>query len=95
MFFVAAFVASPMFGWAADYFGRLPVIVFSNLLGAAAGIASAFSTSFMTFTILRMLVGMTYDTHYMVVYILREWQVSSGREPLGREGVIKCVIVTM
>ncbi|XP_063884704.1 LOW QUALITY PROTEIN: organic cation transporter protein-like [Scylla paramamosain] len=77
MFFVAAFVASPGFGWAADYFGRLPVIVFSNLLGAGAGLASAFANSFTSFTALRMLVGMTYDTHYMVVYILLLEYVSS------------------
>ncbi|XP_050720191.1 organic cation transporter protein-like [Eriocheir sinensis] len=77
LYFAGAFIASPVFGWAADYFGRLPIIVLTNLMGALAGIASAFATSFTSFTVLRVLVGMTYDTHYMVVYILLLEYVSS------------------
>ena len=77
LFFIGSLIASPVFGWAADYYGRLPVIVFSNLLGAVAGLASAFASTFTSFTVLRILVGMTYDTHYMLVYILREYSNDS------------------
>lgn len=77
LFFGGSFVASPVFGWAADYYGRLPVIVLSNVMGGVAGILSGYATSFISFTVLRILVGMTYDTHYMIVYILLLEYVSS------------------
>lgn len=72
LFFVGSMVGSPSLGWAADAWGRLPIIVFSNLLGAVAGIASAFSSSFVMFAALRFIVGLTYEQHYIIAYILRE-----------------------
>ncbi|KAK8727065.1 hypothetical protein OTU49_009920, partial [Cherax quadricarinatus] len=77
LFFVGSLVASPVLGWAADKWGRLPVIVLTNMIGCVAGIASAFCTSFASFTAFRFIVGMTYDTHYMATYILLLEYVSS------------------
>ncbi|XP_069188486.1 organic cation transporter protein isoform X1 [Procambarus clarkii] len=77
LFFVGSLVASPVLGWAADKFGRLPVIVITNMVGGVFGVASAFCTSFATFTAFRFIVGMTYDTHFMVMYILLLEYVSS------------------
>ncbi|XP_042882821.1 solute carrier family 22 member 21-like [Penaeus japonicus] len=70
LFFVGSLVGSPVLGWAADAWGRLPVIVLTNVVGGVAGICSAFCSSFVSFTIFRFIVGMTYDTHYNAVYIL-------------------------
>ncbi|KAK3886203.1 hypothetical protein Pcinc_009622 [Petrolisthes cinctipes] len=77
LFFVGAFMASPVLGWASDRWGRLPIIVATNVMGGAAGVASAFTNSFVAFASLRFLVGMTFDTHYTVVYILLLEYVSS------------------
>ncbi|KAK3891624.1 hypothetical protein Pcinc_004472 [Petrolisthes cinctipes] len=77
LFFVGAFMASPVLGWASDRWGRLPIIVATNVMGGAAGVASAFTNSFVAFTSFRMLVGMTYDTHYFILYILLLEYVSS------------------
>ncbi|XP_063593179.1 solute carrier family 22 member 3-like [Penaeus indicus] len=70
LFFVGSLVGSPVLGWAADSWGRLPVIVLTNVVGGVAGICSAFCSSFASFTVFRFIVGMTYDTHYNAVYIL-------------------------
>ncbi|XP_027213389.2 organic cation transporter protein-like [Penaeus vannamei] len=78
LFFVGSMVGSPSLGWAADAWGRLPIIVFSNLLGAVAGIASAFSSSFVMFAALRFIVGLTYEQHYIIAYILLLEYVGSG-----------------
>ncbi|XP_042235055.1 organic cation transporter protein-like [Homarus americanus] len=77
LFFVGSLVASPLLGWASDKWGRLPIIVSTNMLGGVAGIISAFCSSFVSFTIFRFIVGMTYDTHFMVTYILLLEYVSS------------------
>nr|XP_045605465.1 organic cation transporter protein-like [Procambarus clarkii] len=77
LFFVGSLVASPVLGWAADKFGRLPVIVITNMVGGVFGVASAFCTSFATFTAFRFIVGMTYDTHFLFTYILLLEYVSS------------------
>ncbi|KAK3879574.1 hypothetical protein Pcinc_015861 [Petrolisthes cinctipes] len=84
LFFVGAFMASPVLGWASDRWGRLPIIVATNVMGGAAGVASAFTNSFVAFTSLRFLVGMTFDTHYTVVYILLLEYVSSEYRTQGR-----------
>ncbi|XP_068246337.1 organic cation/carnitine transporter 2-like isoform X2 [Palaemon carinicauda] len=70
LFFIGSFIGLPILGWAADKWGRLPVIVVTNVACGLFGIASAFARSFLVFTILRFIVGLTYDTHYTVVYIL-------------------------
>ncbi|XP_047471525.1 organic cation transporter protein-like [Penaeus chinensis] len=77
LFFVGSLVGSPVLGWAADAWGRLPVIVATNVVGGLGGVASAFCSSFVSFVVFRFIVGMTYDTHYMVAYILLLEYVSS------------------
>lgn len=69
-FFIGSFIGLPILGWAADKWGRLPVIVVTNVACGIFGVASAFARSFVIFTVLRFIVGLTYDTHYTVVYIL-------------------------
>ncbi|XP_076052985.1 organic cation transporter protein-like isoform X2 [Oratosquilla oratoria] len=70
LFFVGAVVGSVGFGWMADYFGRLPAIVVTNVMGGVAGIASAFSNSLTTFIALRFIVGLTYDSNVIIIFIL-------------------------
>ena len=65
MFFAGSIVGSLLFGLLADRYGRLPVLVMSNILACGAGVATGFSKGFVDFVIYRFLVGMAYDLHYM------------------------------
>lgn len=70
MFFAGAIVGSLAFGLVADAYGRLPVLVMANLLASAAGVATAFANTFATYVTCRFLVGLSYDMHYMMMYII-------------------------
>ena len=70
MFFAGAIVGSLFFGLVADAYGRLPVLVTTNLLACAAGIATAFANDFVTYVTCRFLVGLAYDLHFMMMYII-------------------------
>lgn len=73
MFFVGAIVGGLLFGWMADRFGRISVIVGCNLVGFLAGVSTAFANNFWTFTICRFFLGFAYDNCFMMMYILGEW----------------------
>ncbi|XP_042872134.1 organic cation transporter protein-like [Penaeus japonicus] len=70
LFFVGSMVGSPSLGWAADIWGRLPIIIFTNLLGGVAGVASAFSSSFAMFAACRFFVGITHEQQGLVAFVL-------------------------
>jgi MFS family permease len=65
MFFAGAIVGSLLFGLLADWYGRLPVLVLSNVLACGAGMATGFCRGFIDFVVCRFLVGMAYDLHFM------------------------------
>ncbi|KAG8228027.1 hypothetical protein J437_LFUL003663 [Ladona fulva] len=70
-YFIGAIVGGLVFGWIADRYGRIPVLVITNLLGAFAGLATAYlSTSFWAFCTLRFLVGLAFDNCFTMMYIL-------------------------
>lgn len=77
LFFIGSAMGQTVLGWAADKWGRLPVIVGTNVVGGVIGIASAYANSIVSFTALRFIVGMTYDTHFVVAYVLFLEYVSS------------------
>lgn len=70
MFFVGAIVGSLLFGLLADWYGRLPVLIMSNVLACGAGVATGFAKGFVDYVVCRFLVGMAYDLHYMMMYII-------------------------
>ena len=49
----------------ADWYGRLPVLVISNLVACAAGVATGFAKGFADYVACRFLVGLAYDLHFM------------------------------
>lgn len=59
-----------MFGWIADRYGRIPSMVACNVLAGLAGIATAFSYSFWSFTLCRFIVGFAFDNCFTIMYIL-------------------------
>lgn len=51
-------------------FGRVPALFIANAIACAAGIATAFSQGFITFAIFRFLAGMSFNTCFLVYYII-------------------------
>ena len=70
IFFCGSIVGGLLFGWMADRFGRIPALVGTNLVGFAAGVATAFSYSFVSFTVCRFFVGFAFDNVFTMMYIL-------------------------
>ncbi|XP_063632710.1 organic cation transporter protein-like [Cydia splendana] len=70
IFFCGAIVGGLLFGWIADKYGRIPALVGTNLIGFAAGVGTAFSHSFWTFSVCRFLVGFAFDNCFTMMYIL-------------------------
>ncbi|CAD7082940.1 unnamed protein product, partial [Hermetia illucens] len=70
IFFVGAIVGGLLFGWIADRWGRIPALVWCNVIGFVAGIATAFSPSFWIFAFCRFLVGFAFDNCFTMMYIL-------------------------
>lgn len=59
IFYIGTSIGCIIFGLIADRFGRRPSIILSYIIACVAGIASAFTTSFVGFNILRFFVGAT------------------------------------
>lgn len=70
IFFCGAIVGGLLFGWIADRYGRIPALVGSNLFGLVGGILTAFSNTFVTFTLCRFIVGFAFDNCFTMMYIL-------------------------
>lgn len=70
MFFCGAVCGGLLFGYIADRYGRIPSMVGTNVLAGLAGIATAFSTNFWTFTLCRFMVGFAFDNCFTIMYIL-------------------------
>lgn len=70
IFFCGAITGGLLFGWVADRYGRVPALIGTNLVGGIAGIVTAFSNSFWSFTLCRFFAGFAFDNCYTIMYIL-------------------------
>lgn len=70
IFFLGAIVGGLLFGWVADKFGRVPSLIGCNLVGFAAGVATAFVSNFWQFALMRFFVGFAFDNCFTMMYIL-------------------------
>lgn len=77
VFFCGAILGGLVFGWVADKHGRIPAIVGTNIIGFAAGIATAFCYTFWEFCVCRFLVGMAFDNCFTMMYILGEYIINN------------------
>jgi MFS family permease len=73
VFFGGAILGGLIFGWVADRYGRIPALVWTNLIGFTAGIATSFVTTFWAFCLCRFLVGLAFDNCFTMMYILGKW----------------------
>ena len=70
VFFLGAIPGMLFFGWFSDTFGRLPTIMFSNIIALLTGIATPFVTGHLSFLALRLAMGLAFNTFYTAPYIL-------------------------
>ena len=70
VFFFGAIPGMLFFGWFSDTFGRLPTIMFSNILALVTGMATPFVTGHFSFLALRLAMGLAFNTFYTAPYIL-------------------------
>ncbi|XP_012136352.2 organic cation transporter protein [Megachile rotundata] len=70
IFFVGSIFGGLILGWLADKYGRVPVLVISNLIALIGSISTIFTKKFWQFCACRFIVGMAYDNIFVIAYIL-------------------------
>lgn len=72
MFFIGSVVGTQTFGAMADNIGRLPVLIFSNMMALLGNGATIFATNVPFFSVTRFISGLAVDTNFLMMYILGE-----------------------
>jgi len=70
IFYAGGAVGTLAFGIAADYWGRFPAFFASTALIFVSGVATPFCTNFVSFALVRFLMGLTYDSAFSIFYLL-------------------------
>ena len=70
IFFIGAICGGLLFGWLADKYGRIPVLVGTNLMAFVGGLGTIFTNNFWQFSLCRFIVGFAFDNTFVIMYIL-------------------------
>ncbi|XP_022115436.2 beta-alanine transporter [Pieris rapae] len=70
MAFVGSFLGGILFGWMADFYGRVPAIMGTYLIALIGGVGSIYTSGLWDFAFCRFLVGMSFDSCFVIIYIL-------------------------
>ncbi|KOC60999.1 Organic cation transporter protein [Habropoda laboriosa] len=70
IFFVGSIFGGLIFGWMADKYGRVPVLIGTNLMGFLGGLCTLYISEFWHFCVCRFVVGLAYDNTFVIAYIL-------------------------
>ncbi|KAK7065138.1 hypothetical protein SK128_004402, partial [Halocaridina rubra] len=70
VFFLGAIVGGVVCGWAADKYGRVPVLVATNVVGAIASLLTPLAWSLPEFLIYRFIIGIAFDNIFVMMYVL-------------------------
>ncbi|KAF7217988.1 solute carrier family 22 member 7-like [Nothobranchius furzeri] len=74
VFFVGVMMGAPLFGFLSDRYGRRPLLLVSYLSSLTFAVLSAFSTSYVMFTIMRLFTGLSLAGISIISYALNvEW----------------------
>ncbi|XP_045592126.1 organic cation transporter protein [Procambarus clarkii] len=82
VFFLGAVCGGLICGWAADRYGRMPVLVATNFVGAVTSLLTATSTSLADFLVYRFLAGFAFDNIFVMMYVLVLEYVGPSRRTL-------------
>jgi OCT family organic cation transporter-like MFS transporter 4/5 len=69
-YFVGSVFGTLLFGFLADHYGRLPVLISANLVAAFGTILTIFSQNVYFFTFSRLVTGFSCDADLYMMYIL-------------------------
>ena len=58
-----------IFGYTSDHYGRFSTVFGTNVLMLISGLATPFCTDFISFTIIRFIMGLTFDSA-LIIYLL-------------------------
>ena len=70
LFFSGAIPGMIFFGWFADAYGRIPAIMASNIICLITGVATPFAQEYISFLVLRFLMGLAFNTFFTMPYVL-------------------------
>jgi hypothetical protein len=70
MFFVGSAIGALIFGWVGDKYGRYPSLVISTVIVTIAGVTLPYCEDIVSFTIVRFIMGLSYTTYYITIYLL-------------------------
>ena len=70
LFFAGAIPGMIFFGWFSDSYGRIPTIMASNILCLITGVATPFAQEYISFLVLRFLMGVAFNTFFTMPYVL-------------------------
>ncbi|KAG7200650.1 hypothetical protein KM043_001206 [Ampulex compressa] len=70
IFFVGAICGGFLFGWLADRYGRIPVLIGTNAMAFVGGLATVYVDAFWQFCFCRFVVGFAFDNTFVIAYIL-------------------------
>lgn len=70
MFFIGSVVGTQTFGAMADSIGRLPVLIFANIMALIGNGITVFSTNVTIFSFSRFISGLAVDSNFLMMYIL-------------------------
>ena len=73
IYFAGAVVGTMFFGWMLDHYGRVWTLMISTLNVLVTGIATPFVDGFVTFAVFRFLMGLSYPTFFMCIYMLSKF----------------------
>lgn len=74
IFFIGVMIGAPLFGYLSDRFGRRPLLLVSYLCSMAFALLSAFSSSYVMFSVMRFFTGMSLAGISIISIVLNvEW----------------------
>jgi len=82
IFYAGAIIGTLIFGWISDHYGRYGSFISSNLVLMVTGIATPFANNFICFTAIRFLMGTSFITFFMSLYMLTLEYVSKEKRSL-------------
>lgn len=90
IFFIGAFFGTSIFSYLSDRYGRVPILIVTNVLACFSGVLSAYSFSLTMFATTRFVYGMAYNTQFTQAMVL----ISEFVGPRYRSMVINVPLAT-
>jgi len=88
IFFIGAIPGTMGFGYVSDNYGRIPATMAANLLAMVSGLLTPFASGYVSYLVLRLLMGFSYNMFFSVPYILTlEYVDESKRTLVGNLGL--------